>query len=104
MFASMLLDSMAFEITDLNSLPNQSHNSEPEEAKIKFVIVCHQRHIIDVEGVKMPMSISLIGNHERYFGIKAVVYNRLKRKEDGVFFRVSGNLIIGWMCSMEFYS
>ena len=86
----MLLDSMKFELTDLNTVPNKPKDpNHLEEAKFNFSIVCHQRHIVDIEGVKMPMSISLIGNNEQYFGIKAVIYNRLKRKEDGVFFRVS---------------
>ena len=60
--------------------------------KLKEIsIVCHQRHVVEVDNIKMPMTISLIGNHENYFGIKAVIYNRQKRKEDGVFLRVSGD-------------
>ncbi len=93
MFAKMVLDSVSFDLTDLNQTPGQPKSDEPEEVKMKFNIIWHQRHVVDIEKIKMPMSISLIGNHENYFGIKAVVYNRKIRKEQGEFFRVNGIFI-----------
>lgn len=94
MFASMLLDTMFLEMPTINMGRNKNDDSDTEEEihiKLRdFNIVCHQRHVVDIEGVAMPITMSLIGNHEKYFGIKAVVYNRMKRKEDGIFLRVFG--------------
>ncbi|CAI2371002.1 unnamed protein product [Moneuplotes crassus] len=94
MFANMVLESIVFDITDLNQVPNQPKTEGPEEVKMKLNIICHQRHVVDIEKFKMPMSISLIGNQENYFGIKAVVYNRRNRREEGVFFRINGILFL----------
>jgi hypothetical protein len=76
----------------LEEIKNDDSDTE-EEVHIKLRdlnMVCHQRHVVDIEGFAMPITMSLIGNNEKYFGIKAVVYNRIKRKEDGIFLRVLG--------------
>lgn len=93
MFANMVLESVEFEQTDVQKTPDKLKFEGPEEVKMKLNIVCNQRHIVDIEKFKMPMTISLIGNDVNYFGVKAVVYNRRIRKEQGVFFRVSGKVI-----------
>lgn len=92
MFTSFLLDTMELEMPTMNMQRNKNDDSDAEEEvhiKLKEIgIVWHARHIVDIEGTKLPLTISLIGNHEKYLGIKAVVYNRAKRKEEGVFLRV----------------
>lgn len=92
MFLTMLLDTMVLEMPTMNTKHNKNEDSETEEEVHIMLrnigIICHERHIVDVDGSKVPLTISLIGNQERYFGIKAVVYNRLKKKEDGIFLRV----------------
>ena len=92
MFASMLLDTMELEMPTINLQRDANEDSDAEEEvhiKLKNIsTVCHARHIIDIEDWKVPLTISLIGNDEKYFGIKAVVFNRSKMKEEGVFLRV----------------
>ena len=92
MFASMLLDSMELEMPTINLQRDANEDSDAEEEvhiKLNTIsTVCHARHIIDIEDCKVPLTISLIGNDEKYFGIKAVVFNRAKMKEEGVFLRV----------------
>lgn len=96
MFASMLLDTMFLEMPTMNIGRGKNNPDAIEEVHIKLKelnIVTHARHIVNIEDSKMPLTISLIGNEERYFGIKAVIYNRSKNKEDGVFFRVDTGMV-----------
>lgn len=92
MFTSMLLDCMTLEMPTMSikTTLNEDQDAE-EEVHIKFQPIreiCHARHIINIENEKLPLTLSLIGNDRQYFGIKAVVFNRDKLREDGIFLKV----------------
>jgi hypothetical protein len=92
MFMAMFLDTMELEMPTMNMSRGKFDDSDAEEEihiKLREIsIVCHERHIVEVDGLKVPLTISLVGNHEKYLGIKAVVFNRFTKKEEGTFLRV----------------
>ena len=92
MFAYMLLDSMTLEAPTLGIKSTLEHDpNAEEEVHIKlmdFETVCHSRHILNIEDEPIALTISLFGNSTKYLGIKAVVFNRRKLREDGVFLKV----------------
>lgn len=92
MFMSMFLDCMQLEMPTMNMQRHKDEDSDmEEEIHIKLnpiETICHARHIVDIEGVKLPITMSLIGCGDRYFGVKAVTYNRDTLKEEGLFLRV----------------
>lgn len=49
----------------------------------------------------MPLTISLIGNSNEYFGIKAVTFNRDTYREEGVFLKVNSK---EWLHTEEYIS
>lgn len=95
MLMSMLLDSMKLEMPTMSM--KRSINEDPdaeEEIYIKLQqidTVCHARHILNIENERFPLTISLISNDTKYFGIKAVVFNRKTLREEGVFLKVDTN-------------
>ena len=92
MFAYILLDSMTLEAPTLGIKSTLEHDpNAEEEVHIKlmdFETVCHSRHILNIEDEPIALTISLFGNSTKYLGIKAVVFNRTKLREDGVFLKV----------------
>ena len=92
MFMSMLLDCMVLEMPTINMQRHKNEDSDVEEEvhiKLKPIeTIWHARHIVDIEGTKLPITMSLIGCGEKYFGIKTVIYNRESLKEEGLFLRV----------------
>lgn len=92
MFVYMLLDSMKLEMPTMSiksSIPVDPDTEEEIHIKLMPIeTICHVRHIVNIENEKLPLTISLIGNGQVYFGIKAVTFNRIKMCENGVFLRV----------------
>lgn len=92
MFMSMLLDSMKLEMPTITI--KKSINTDvdaEEEIHIKLApidTICHVRHIVNIENDTIPFTMSLIGNGEVFFGIKAVAFNRNTLTESGVFLKV----------------
>lgn len=72
MFLSMLLDCMVLEMPTINMQRHQNEDQDFEEEvhiKIRPIeIICHARHIVDIERTKYPLTMSLIGCNEQYFG------------------------------------
>jgi hypothetical protein len=52
--------------------------------------VTHIRKLLDVQGEKVPLTVSLLGyDNKHYLGIKVVAYNPLFLKELGFFLTVN---------------
>jgi hypothetical protein len=56
----------------------------------KIECVVHMRKLLDINGEKVPLTISLLGyDNKSYLGIKVVAYNPQQIKELGFFFTVN---------------
>ena len=91
MFMNFILDSMKLKMPTINMRSADDDPDQEEEVYISIEniqTVCNVRHIVNIDGKRLPITLSLIGNSEIFFGIKIVTYHREDYFEQGVFLRV----------------
>ena len=94
MVAALLLQTHFLHMPTMEINKGDAEDSDYEEeaniAMRKVDCVVHIRKLLDVNGEKLPLTISLLGfDNKHYLGIKVVVFNPTLIKELGFFFTVN---------------
>lgn len=94
MLGALLMQTLFLHMPTMELSKGDAEDSDYEEEVLismrKIECVIHMRKLLDVNGEKIPLTISLLGfNNKQYLGIKVAAYNPSLIKELGFFFSVN---------------
>lgn len=80
MIAALLMQALFLHMPTMELNKGDAEDSDYEEevnvSLRKIEVVVHMRKLLDVNGEKVPLTISLLGfDNRQYLGIKVVAYN-----------------------------
>lgn len=80
MIAALLMQALFLHMPTMELNKGDAEDSDYEEevnvSLRKIEVVVHMRKLLDVNGDKVPLTISLLGfDNRQYLGIKVVAYN-----------------------------